>query len=137
MYYGDGRNKTQAAREWSYRIMHQLSLPQNQEQLEKIRASFDRNKHCFQLSMRALYPKNILYKKDGTISAKSMDLTNWEKPLVDLLFLPKYFDVPSPYGCKNINCDDKYVTSMYSTKAVSESGTHKIEITVKIRNLRP
>jgi hypothetical protein len=135
MYYMDKRNKTREAKEWSYSVFHQLSSEQNLAKLEKIRDYFDPAKHHFHVSLRAYYPRHILHRKDGAVSAKSIDVTNWEKPLIDLLFLPKYFNTPSPYGCKNLNVDDKYITSMLSAKIISPEDRHYIDIEIAVKSL--
>lgn len=137
MYYGNRQIKTVAAKEWSYTVFHELSKKHNQEELLKLREYFDPSKHVYVLNMTAYYPKEILFTKKGYISGRAHDITNWEKPLVDLIFHPKYFDISTPYGCKNLNIDDKFVTDCYSKKRPSLDDNYSIKITLRIVRLDP
>lgn len=130
MYYGDGRTKTQAARDWSYQVFHKLSQEGIKTKLKKLRDHFDHKKHGYVVRLSATYPEKLFYRKAGGISAKTMDISNWEKPLIDLLFLPKYFDQEPPYGCENLNIDDKYIVGLSSRKQPGEGQQMRISITV-------
>lgn len=133
MSYRDKRNKTQEAHDWSHTVLHHLSQPHNKEQLKDLREYFDPKKHAYKIDLKFYYPPEILRTKDGRISAKSHDLSNVEKPLIDLIFLPKYFDIPSPYGAENLKIDDKYLVDLKSSKRTSED--YKMEIELEIINL--
>lgn len=132
MYYGDGRNKTQKAREWSYKIFHALNSEENQEKLKNLRDHFKILDHVYHVEIDFQFPKKMLVKKDGSISAKSQDITNMEKTIIDLFFLPKYFEKSSPYGVKNLNVDDKYLTQCLSKKTLSDSDEYKITLRLEI-----
>lgn len=116
MFYRDQRIKTGAARDWERQVLHQLSWSSTSEKLAKLRDAFDPSKHAYKVTMIAYYPLKTFYTKAGSISAKTMDCSNWEKPLQDLIFSPRYFDQEPPAGCKNLNCDDKFVVSLLSKK---------------------
>ena len=133
MYYGDARTKTTAAREWSYQVFHELSTEEILTKLKELREEFDPLKHCYHIKLTAHYPKAEMYTRKGAVSAKTIDTTNWEKPLVDLIFLPKHFEKSTPYGCQNLNIDDKYITSMHSSKQQGEN--HQIDIELEICDL--
>ena len=130
MYYGDGRTKTQAARDWSYQIFHRLSQEAIAKSLAELRSYFETDKHSYQVDFVVTYPKDKFYTKKGSISARTMDLSNWEKPLIDLIFLPKYFDKEPPYGCKNLNIDDKYITKLSSSKGIGETTNILVKICI-------
>lgn len=134
MYYAQKAIKTQPAREWSYRVFEQLSSDANLEAMERIRNAFDPNTHNFEITLTAYYPKKKLLTKKGTVSAMSIDTTNWEKPLVDLVFLPKHRNSAPPFGCENIGYDDKYICSMSSKKVYWDRPDFKIIVTVELKN---
>ena len=123
MFYGHKKHgKTIAAQEWSCEVLVALALKENKKKLKEPFFNF-------------FYPKHILYTKDGRISGRAHDLSNIEKPLIDLVFLPRYYDLPSPYGAKNLNIDDKYITHLISKKKAGKS--FKIKITIQIKSLNP
>lgn len=130
MYCRNRAWKSQAFNEWSSRVFHKLDTKDNLEAMTALREFFDPSKHCFEVSLKFFYPEDILFTKKGALSARAHDISNIEKPLIDLIFLPTYYDKPSPYGCKNINIDDKFITKMSSEKLQGDE--HKIEIEIVI-----
>lgn len=133
MYYGDQRIKTQAAREWTERVIHQLNWKSTSEKLEKLRTAFDPKKHVYSIKMTAMYPEKDYYTKgDGTLSSRTQDISNWEKPLIDIVFLKKYFEEIGRLHCENLNTDDKYICSMHSRKLPTKSEHHEIRLTIAI-----
>lgn len=130
MFCRDVRYKSVAYNEWSSNIFHKLQTEENLQAMEDLRDFFDPEKHGFVVNLKFFYPRNILFTKKGTLSAKAHDLSNIEKPLIDLIFLPCYFDKPSPYGCKNLNIDDKFICELSSKKLPAEE--HSIEIELSI-----
>lgn len=135
MYYSHRQIKTQEARKWSYEVFSQLDSPKNLKIMSQIRESFNKKEHFFHIDLTAFYPKKRLLTKAGEISAKSIDLTNWEKPIVDLLFLPKHQINSAPFGVQNIGVDDKYICSMSSQK-VAWNGDFKIQFVIKLKNIQ-
>lgn len=122
MFYKDGRTKTQDWREWSARVFHQLSTESNLKKLSNLRNAFDASLHHVHVSLTVYYPREDFYNRNGEVSAKTMDVTNFEKPLVDLFCDKRYFETPYPYGCQNLNINDKYITQLLSRKV---SGTEQ------------
>jgi hypothetical protein len=133
MSYRDKRYKTVEAQDWSHTVLHHLSQEDNKQKLKELREFFEPKKHAYSIELGFFYPAEILHTKDGRISAKSHDLSNVEKPLIDLIFLPKYFDTPSPYGAENLNVDDKYLVDMKSSKRTSED--YKMIVKIEIIEL--
>lgn len=131
-----GRFKTQEFQDWQSEVFWQLSLPENISTLKELREHFDPKKHKYEIDLQAWYPKQEFFTKEGLISAKTQDTTNWEKSLVDCLFLKKYFDAPHPYGCENLNIDDKYLTRCVSEKLPSKEGEYRLEIILEIKPLQ-
>lgn len=132
LYYGNAKIKTQAARDWSYKIFHQLSSPEDSKKFEVLRKSFDPKKHGYYVTMTHYFPESVFYTKSGEISARTQDITNVEKPLVDLLFLSKYFDKRPPYGMENLNIDDKHLLTCVSNKLPINGDEFKIEVEISI-----
>ncbi len=134
MYYGDGRTKTQATRDWSYHIFHQLNSDDIQEKLEKLREVFNSDEHVYHIELSHYVPESRLFTKAGKLSRNCYDLTNIEKSIVDLLFLPKYFDKINPYGVKNLKMDDVYLMRLVSEKRPSIDKDWHIGIEISIHD---
>ncbi len=115
---------------WEAKTLYQLDKTNIQEKLEQIRKYLDPSKHLVEINLTAYYPYDILFTKKGDPSSKCHDVTNWEKILVDLLFLPKYFSKSTPYGVKNINQDDKWLFDCNSKKRISDTYSIEIEIII-------
>ena len=130
MYCKNRSWKTKEYNEWSCAVFHRLDTEDSLKSLEDLREFFDPKIHKYLINLKFTYPKDILYTKKGALSARAHDISNIEKPLIDLLFLPVYFDKPSPYGCKNLNIDDKYITKMSSEKVPGEEFNIEIEIEI-------
>lgn len=130
MYCKNRAFKTQAYNEWASAVFHKLSSEENLQKLSELRNFFDPKSHAYEIDLKFYYPSKVLYTKAGGLSARAHDISNIEKPLIDLIFLPVYFKKPIPYGCQNLNIDDKYITSMSSKKLASDE--HHIEIKLRI-----
>ena len=133
MFCRDKRHKTIEAQEWSCSVLVALALKENKKKLKELRQYFDPMKHVYKVDLTFFYPKHVLFRKDGGISARAHDLSNVEKPLIDLIFLPMFYDRPSPYGAKNLNIDDKYITDLRSRKRVGKD--FRIRVTLNIKDL--
>ena len=133
MYYNNRAIKTTEAREWSCTVFDVLAQSENQEKLANLRDFFDKARHQISIELIAYYPEALYYTKKGDLSSRTFDISNWEKPLIDLIFLPKYMEQPVPYGCPNLNADDRYLTEMKSSKKPAEQ--HKIYIKIQIQSL--
>lgn len=130
MHYATKRVKTTDAREWEATIIHYLSVPSIQMQLELLRTHFNKKIHGWEVSIIAYYPESELYTKTGELSSKVHDLSNIEKPLIDLIFLPKYYNQDYPYGCKNLNCDDRYIKRLHSEKCASDKSSLEVSLSI-------
>lgn len=133
MYYRDRAVKTTEARQWTFNVFDILSQPDNEEKLANLREFFDKKKHAYTIEMTAYYPEKYYFTKAGDLSSRTFDISNWEKPLIDLIFLPKYFKQLPPTGCKNLNVDDRYLKKMVSEKLPSD--TYKIHIKLQIESI--
>ena len=136
MYCRDKRHKTTEAQEWAASILVALALKENKKKLKELRQYFDPKKHVYKVDLSFFYPKHILYTKEGRVSGRAHDLSNIEKPLIDLVFLSRYYELPSPYGAENLNTDDKYIVHLVSKKTVGKSFKIKVSIQIKDLNLK-
>lgn len=118
VYYRDRRHKTQAYRDWEKQAFSAIYKPEVQEKLAQIREQFSESRHCFSVGFVFEMPQ--LFNKQGKISSRAEDLSNVEKMLLDILFLPKYHVQPWPDGVPNLNADDKLVLKLSSEKKYAE-----------------
>jgi len=135
MFYNTRNRTTAAYKTWTEQIFHQCDQKDITDKFLELRNQFDPGSQGFKVSFKFYYPKAILFKSDGSLSSKCFDLSNIEKPLIDLLFLPKYYSEPAPYGFKNMNIDDKYVVGLSSEKCISPDDKHYINVLIEITNL--
>lgn len=116
-HYSDKRHKTKEAKAWENRI---LTLLHQVPYLAKWGQRFNENPTEIGMTLVFYYPKEVFHNAQGTISSRTMDLSNVEKPLLDLIL-------------GNIaNVNDKYVTSLISQK--SRSPDYAIYVGLKILN---
>lgn len=115
-----------AAKEWVQDVQHALSGPQTQNQLALIRDIFEPKKHSMGIELHYISPHSEFYNKEGTFSAKTFDISNCDKVLIDVLFLERHESA----NYKNIGWDDRYISELHSRK--SAGLTHRIEIRIWI-----
>lgn len=128
-YYGDKRHGKRAeAKQWEYSVNWELC--KHQVAFEQLRASFIPSIHAFKVSF--VFSYKSFFNKAGTISSKVFDISNCEKPLLDLIFNPCN-NGPAPYKSPNVNIDDKFVIEMHSKKVQGDSDS--IEITIELVNI--
>lgn len=129
-HYRNG-NRTQKCRKWADKIFYQLLDPQVQAQLEAMRKTFDQTAHQFSVDLTFYIPSSKYFTKSGKISCNSMDLSNIEKLLIDLIFDKRF------HGRKlgkevisNLAIDDAYITELRSRKLPSSSYSIRVQITL-------
>lgn len=135
-YYGNKRIITADARDWIQRIIYAASAIGIVAKLAKIRENFDPKKHSISIQLVHKVPKSEFYSKKNEISAHVFDLTNWEKPLVDILFDKKYYGNNVPSTFENLNINDKFITLCLSKKIAVNAASNSIYIAIKILNRR-
>lgn len=126
----DQRYKTTAYKQWTYQIFFQLNKPDNQEKLQKLREFFNPKKHVFKVIMVVERIEEEYLNSENLISSRNIDITNFEKILADLFFGRAFFKQEVPYGVKNLNCDDKYITSLLSKKRMGTENIIKVKIKI-------
>jgi hypothetical protein len=133
-YYADKRHGIRSeARDWQHKFFHELSSKDNALKLERLRTAFDPRLNGYVVELEIGAPRADFVTKAGGLSSRAIDLTNCEKSIIDVLFLPKHFENEAPYGCKNLNRDDKWLVGMSSRKLISAD--YNIKITISIVNL--
>lgn len=129
MYYGNRLHGMRAdAKDWQVQVFHGLS--QYEAELGALRSQFKKSKHGYAVKLTFVVPKTVLYTKTGELSSRAADLSNIEKSIIDCLFLPKHFSNTPPYGCQNLNMDDRYLKTLSSRKVAGDDW--EIHINVRI-----
>lgn len=124
------RFKTSAARDWEMSVFYQMAKPYVQDTFRQLRDAMAERESVVELGLTAYYPQ--FFTVSGIISNRTLDITNWEKPLVDLLMLPKYHETPSPHGAPNLNFDDRFLIKVTSEKAPSKNDEYWVKIDITI-----
>jgi hypothetical protein len=130
-FYGNRSIKRRQTVEWELRIIDCLKSDKTQKELEEFRNLFSFEKNSLKIDMIFHYPKEILYTKKNHLSSRAFDISNVEKPLIDVIFLAKY----SNDKVKNLEIDDKYIVEMSSKKTHSKDLNHYIEIIIELLDL--
>lgn len=132
MYCKNRSYTTTDYRDWSCQFFHKIETEDNIKALKELREAFNEDTDAYEVFIETYVPKKILYTKAGKLSARDFDRSNIEKPIIDLLFFPKYFKEPSPYGCKNLNIDDRFIIDCRSKKKASDGEGFELKIHIKI-----
>lgn len=118
-YYASKKIKTKEAREWEERVKREL---EDVKDLQDIADYWNENGGTFHVEYRVTYPFRVYYNAARTISSKSLDVSNVEKHLQDLIF-------------NHMGINDKYVTSMYSSKRPGVA--YEIAVKLKLNRYEP
>ena len=129
----DTRYVTADFKTWSCNVLRHIASNNNQKAINYIRENFDSNKHYLAVDIISYYPREKMFTMADSISSRIHDVSNIEKPLIDVIFLSKYHGKNSIYKGPNFNIDDKYIKKMSSMQLVGDD--HLIEIYVEIRGL--
>lgn len=116
-YYANKRHGIRAeAKEWQCDLFVELARATNKEIIKSLKDKFDPSIHGYKFKITYQAPAGTFYTKSGGLSSRQIDLSNCEKSLIDVFFLPKY---NGAYGCENLNIDDKWLVELGSRKTVS------------------
>lgn len=102
MTYRDTRFKTAEFKSWANEVRNLLE--EHKPLLDMAMDFKDASQADFEVQITVLYPQHIFFNKLGQISAKTMDVSNIEKPLIDIIF-KDFMDV-----------DDRHIWKLISTK---------------------
>lgn len=115
--YRDIRFKSAAYKSWATKV--DLLLKANPD-LQKFSTYFHaQSKYAIQATFTVIYPEKEYYNADGEISSYTIDVTNFEKLLQDLIFT------------KNLKINDKYVKQLISRKEAGPDVQIKITLEAK------
>lgn len=116
-YYYKTRNfKTPAACEWETLVCAHLDRIQ---QLKVLAADWKAKPGVFVVHMTFVYPMHVFFNRAGAVSAKAFDLSNVEKPLLDMIFRE----------CMGV--DDRFVTELTSRKRAGAD--YGIEVCLELK----
>jgi Holliday junction resolvase RusA-like endonuclease len=130
-YYYRNRKRTQEARKWADEIHEQLYKSDIQNQIKKMRESFDALSHVISITYTFRIPVDKFFTKKGHVSRRSMDLTNVEKTITDLIFDPRYFERD---GIPNLCIDDQNIVECISRKVPAEK--YSIDVSIKLLDIK-
>lgn len=102
-HFRDKRHKTPEARAWEASVQEALT---EHKVLVDMADKWRVSGGVFHVYLDFIYPPHIFFNKDGTISSKTFDLSNVEKPVIDQVF-----------GA-TMDINDKLITRLVSTKIV-------------------
>lgn len=99
--YGHTPHKTVEARAYEEAV---LGLLEREEGISDIGHQWRLSGGYVHIELVAVYPREVFYNKQGMVSAKTLDVTNFEKILQDLIMN------------KTMLVDDRFVTRLVSSK---------------------
>ena len=126
-YYYNNRKfgKRKEAKDWEYQVNWQLK----NYDFSEFRSKFDPKTQAFKVDITYYYDN--FYNKTGTLNKKIYDLSNCEKPLLDLIFNPAQHG-PPPYKSPNLNIDDSNIIEMNVKKC---HGQERVEVVITMLEL--
>lgn len=126
----NGVFKSSGATEFCAQLFNVMGRSENQQKLQELRTKFDPKLHAYALNIVCFYEPEMFFTKKGDISSRTLDISNCEKLIVDALMLPKYHEESEPYGAPNLNCDDKMLVQMISTKLPAHKAAIRVDISI-------
>lgn len=116
--YRDARFKTKEYKEWHLELQNRICDSDIYKDLLDLASDFKAEGGTFEVTLCVVYPFHVYYNKSKQISAKTFDVTNTEKLLVDVLF----GDI--------MEVNDRYITKCTSSKRAG--AMHEIEISIEL-----
>lgn len=117
---------------WRSVVFEEMNKPSIQQKLNVLKSYWNEETMGIEFKVTFFMPKNKLFTRKGTLHIQSKDLTNVEKPLVDLIFDERFMYRPLQGGGKinNLAIDDKNIVNLTSSKRVSEDEVWNTEIEI-------
>ena len=115
-YSRDMRFKTSAFKDWHLRL---TTLLEQCSELTALAEKWRKDGGNFEVILSAIYPQHLFFNVAGDISSKTIDCSNFEKVLIDIIF----GDV--------MDVNDKYITTLTSHKKPGATYSIEIEIVSK------
>jgi Holliday junction resolvase RusA-like endonuclease len=110
MYYATRKILTKEARAWQDSVIAQLA----KYDLPSVGPLIDQKPLRVDITLE--YPKSTFYNKEGLISSRTYDCSNFEKSIIDVIF-----DL--------MGTNDKYIVELFSTKVVGNA--NRITFTIE------
>jgi len=128
-HYRNG-NRTVKNRKWADNIHKELE--QYREEMDAFHDFYMPMllTHSFSVNLTFFLPSKKLFTVKGKINRFSMDLSNIEKGLIDLVFDPRFYK----RGHANLNLDDTLITTLISKQRKSVTNLPYIVITIELFN---
>ena len=114
-YYKGSFNMTTECRLWRKTIVRALKQAGNQSVMDNFRDFYNEWSDLYSVGISISFgiKSDRFFNNAGKISARSFDLTNIEKLLVDILFDERFFERKE---IRNLNINDKYIVRLRSEK---------------------
>jgi hypothetical protein len=110
---------------WREIVVRELDDPDKIAKMQEFHDNYDEKKHAISISLEFNIDSKKFYTTDGRVSMRSKDITNIEKPLVDLLFSTRFVERDDFI---NFNLDDKMIVMMTSIKKPNDRNFIKIKV---------
>lgn len=115
-YYKTRSFKTPAAQDWETMVCYRLAKVPG---LRELAVQWKELGGVFHVQMTFVYPMDVYFNKAGHVSAKAFDLSNVEKPLLDMIFR------------ETLEVDDRFVTELISRKRAGAA--YGIEVCLELK----
>ena len=140
------RSYSKPARLWRHKVITSLQEPLNKSAMAHIASIFDKSLHTLSVTYISYYPRKVFTTKEGHLSHRTMDLTNTEKLLQDIICDKKYSSgkflrtrkgwersLYAPLSSiSNLDIDDTFISDLKSEKRPTESLTAHQEVHISI-----
>lgn len=130
-------NKTLNAKARAYRSEFLYQLSAHRAALDAFSSKFNKKRHALACNIAFMMPKDqYIAKSSDEISHRSGDIDNNNKLMVDFIFNEKYYGRNmGTYTSYNFNIDDKFITSLCTTKSTNDLiEDYELRIAVSIVN---
>lgn len=132
-YYADKRHGIrEEGRDWQFHLFTELAKSTNKQIIQNLKSHFNPDLNGYKVAITYAAPQATFYNKTGKLSSRQIDLSNCEKSLIDVFFLPKY---NGTYGAENLDIDDKWLLELSSRKTLSPDEHYYTTIQIEIVNL--
>jgi len=124
-YYYKNRQRTRLARLWGQEVHKQLMDLDLKDEFAEFRSKFNLKKDALSITIVYFRKSKSFFNANKQISIRSMDLTNIEKPLVDLIFDKRHKE---KYDIDTLQMNDTVVCELHSYKRPSDIDLIRIKI---------
>ena len=112
-YCRDRRYKTADAKDWESMVAQHLDEIKD---LTELALEFNERGGQFRVKLTFVYPHHVFFNQQGQISAKTQDLSNCEKMLIDMIFGHR------------MDVNDRFICELHSRKIVGATYEIRVEL---------